>query len=82
MKMILNPGRWSGRALFILLMTAAVSQAAETVLPVAVFDFESKDESVRDLGPKVATLMNAYLSAEPQIDDGGARGVGQSAWRT
>ena len=36
-------------------------------LPVAVFDFESKDENVRDLGPKVATLVNANLSAEPQI---------------
>src|SRR5664279_3864109 len=36
-------------------------------LPVAVFDFESKDEAVRDLGPKVATLVNANLSAEPNL---------------
>jgi hypothetical protein len=36
-------------------------------LTVAVFDFESRDEAVRDLGPKVATLLNASLSAEPQI---------------
>src|ERR1051325_3566636 len=42
-------------------------QAAQDVLSVAVFDFESKDEAVRDLGPKVATLLNANLSAEPQI---------------
>jgi len=36
-------------------------------LPVAVFDFESKDENVRDLGAKVATLVNASLSAEPSL---------------
>jgi len=37
------------------------------VLTVAIFDFESKDEAVRDLGPKVATLINANLSAEPAL---------------
>ncbi len=37
------------------------------VLTVAVFDFSSSDESVRDLGPKVATLVNANLSADPNI---------------
>ena len=37
------------------------------ILTVAIFDFESRDEAVRDLGPKVATLINANLSAEPQI---------------
>jgi hypothetical protein len=36
-------------------------------LPVAVFDFESKDENVSGLGPKVATLVNASLSAEPNL---------------
>jgi hypothetical protein len=41
--------------------------AAEDILTIAVFDFESKDENVRDLGPKVATLVNAMLSAEPQL---------------
>ena len=44
-----------------------VRAATNDVLTVAVFDFESKDEAVRDLGPKVATLVNANLSAEPQI---------------
>lgn len=39
----------------------------QEVFTVAVFDFDSKDEAVRDLGPKVATLINAQLSAEPQI---------------
>lgn len=38
-----------------------------TVLTLAVFDFESKDEAVRDLGPKVATILNAVLSAEPSL---------------
>jgi hypothetical protein len=50
-----------------LLFLAATCRAAEDVLTVAVFDFDSKDESVLDLGPKVATLINANLSAEPQI---------------
>ena len=43
------------------------SAASPEVLSVAVFDFESKDEAVRDLGPKIATLLSANLSAEPQI---------------
>src|SRR3954466_6399660 len=50
----------------IILLTAPALHAAE-VLTVAIFDFESKDEAVRDLGPKIATLVNANLSAEPQI---------------
>lgn len=41
--------------------------AADQVLTVAVFDFDSKDESVRDLGPRVATLLNANLSADADI---------------
>jgi hypothetical protein len=40
---------------------------AADVLTVAVFDFDSKDEAVRDLGPKVATLVNANLSADPDL---------------
>lgn len=44
-----------------------VHAAEPEVLTVAVFDFESKDEAVRDLGPKVATLINAALSAEPSV---------------
>ena len=46
---------------------AATNAATANVLTVAVFDFESKDEAVRDLGPKVATLINATLSAEPLL---------------
>jgi hypothetical protein len=41
--------------------------AEPQMLTVAVFDFESKDEAVHDLGPKVGTLVNAALSAEPQL---------------
>lgn len=49
-------------------LLGATARAADTdVLTVAIFDFESKDEAVHDLGPKVATLVNANLSAEPQI---------------
>jgi curli production assembly/transport component CsgG len=52
---------------FALLFGAAFGRAADLVLPVAVFNFESKDEAVRDLGPKVSTLVSTFLSAEPQI---------------
>ena len=37
------------------------------MLSVAVFDFESRDEAVHDLGPKVATLVSAQLSADPRV---------------
>jgi len=52
-----------------LLLAAGATARAVTndVLTVAVFDFDSRDEAVRDLGPKVATLVNADLSVEPQI---------------
>src|SRR6266480_3232618 len=36
-------------------------------MTVAVFNFESTDEGLRDLGPKAATLINATLSAEADI---------------
>lgn len=56
--------------LFVLLaaisMTSGVLRAAD-VLTVAVFDFESKDEAVRDLGPKIATIVSANLSADPNV---------------
>lgn len=49
------------------LVLMAGKTLADDVLTVAVFDFESRDEAVRDLGPKVATLVNANLSAEPNL---------------
>ena len=48
-------------------LAARPEPAGEQSLTVAIFDFESKDEGVRDLGPKVATLLNANLSADPRI---------------
>jgi hypothetical protein len=52
----------------VLLAASAFKAAADTnVLTVAVFDFESKDEAVRDFGTKVAALVTANLSADPQI---------------
>ena len=50
-----------------LILNAGKSFATNEVLTVAVFDFESKDEAVRDLGPKISTLLNANLSANPDI---------------
>lgn len=52
--------------LLALALTGTTAFAAD-ILTVAVFDFESHDEGIRDLGPKVATLLNANLSAEPQL---------------
>lgn len=49
------------------LFAAATAPAGEQILTVAVFNFETPDETVRDLGPKIATLINATLSAEAQI---------------
>jgi Curli production assembly/transport component CsgG len=62
MKMFLKPG-----LLGALLLTAGKILAADAVLTVAVFDFDSQDEAVRGLGPKVAELVNVNLSANPQI---------------
>ena len=54
--------------LAILLLAGSLAHAAPGgVLTVAVFDFDSKDEAVRDLGPKVATLINANLSIQPDL---------------
>ncbi len=54
--------------LTLLLFTGPLLHAAPgDVLTVAIFDFDSRDENVHDLGPKIATLVNANLSAEPQI---------------
>ena len=50
-----------------LVLATSLARAADAALTVAIFDFESRDEGVRDLGPKVATLLNADLSAEPTI---------------
>ncbi len=69
-----DDGRPSCRNLFVVTLTLlllatglAARAATQEILTVAVFDFESKDEAVRDLGPKVAALINANLSDEPQI---------------
>jgi hypothetical protein len=34
---------------------------------VAIFDFESREEGVRDLGPKLAALLSARLSLDPNF---------------
>jgi RNA-binding protein YhbY len=49
------------------LAIAAPALKAADFISVAVLDFESKDEAVKDLGPKAATLINAQLSAQPDL---------------
>src|SRR4051812_8933269 len=51
----------------LLVCAPSICRAAPEVLTVAVFDFESKDDAVRDLGPKIATLVSATLSSDPAI---------------
>ena len=59
---------WFLIVLALLLAAVLPLRAAEPdILTVAIFDFESRDENVRDLGQKVSSLLNATLSAEPQI---------------
>ena len=41
--------------------------AAPDILTVAVFDFESKDENVLGLGPKISALVAANFSMSPRI---------------
>ena len=54
--------------LALLVLTCAVGRVmAEETLTVAVFDFESKDEGMREMGAKIAVLISANLSAEPNI---------------
>jgi hypothetical protein len=54
-------------ALLWLAPSLATRAGGTDVLTVAIFDFESKEETVQGLGPKIAALINANLSAEPQI---------------
>ena len=46
------------------LLLCAPAFAAAPPLTVAVFNFEAADDGLRDAGPKIATLLNALLSAE------------------
>jgi hypothetical protein len=49
-------------------LVATISLYAKPEPPsVAIFDFESKEEAVKDLGSKVATLLNIHLSADPNL---------------
>jgi len=50
------------------LVPPATARAAESqVLTIAVFDFEAKEDLGKDFGAQAATLVNAQLSAEPDL---------------
>ncbi len=51
----------------LLALAATTLTAKDEVYTVAVFNFETPDETIKDLGPKIATLLTANLSAEPQV---------------
>ncbi len=49
-------------------VTAALGLRAEqNPWTVAIFDFETKEEAIKYLGPKIANLLNAQLSADPKL---------------
>src|SRR5258705_13657010 len=51
-----------------LLAAAAISlRADQKPLTIAILDFETREEAVRDLGPKIANLLNAQLSADANL---------------
>ncbi|MCG3147464.1 MAG: hypothetical protein PCFJNLEI_00904 [Verrucomicrobiae bacterium] len=54
-------------ALIAFTLPAFAADPPAQILSVAVFDFESKDEAIRDLGPKVASLINVRLSVDPNL---------------
>jgi hypothetical protein len=55
-------------AAFILFAIITIARAADPDdLTVAVFDFESQSEDTPDLGKQISTLVDASLSAEPNI---------------
>jgi hypothetical protein len=62
------------KSFFLMLMVLAsngIVQAEPTAKPtpltVAIFDFESKDEGLREAGPKVSAIINAQLSTQADI---------------
>ncbi|MEQ1858548.1 MAG: CsgG/HfaB family protein [Chthoniobacteraceae bacterium] len=50
-----------------LLLAIATLHAADAPLSIAVFDFQSPEEGVRDLGPKITSLVTAQLSADARL---------------
>lgn len=56
----------AGLFLFLAVALQARGTAAE-ILTVAVFDFDARDDGMRDAGRNVATLIAANLSADPHI---------------
>jgi hypothetical protein len=50
-----------------LLMLGRLNAGAAEAFSVAVFDFDAREEAIGNLGPQVATLVTATLSAEPQL---------------
>lgn len=56
--------------LIIILLLATINwrtQAEKQPITVAVFDFESKEEGLREVGPKVSSIINAQLSVQAGI---------------
>lgn len=49
------------------LLASAFTTRADDPLPIAVFDFQAADRSLEKKGAEVALLLNALLSAQPEV---------------
>src|SRR5882762_10547142 len=54
-------------AVLVLAATAGSVRAEQNPLTAAIFDFETREEGIKDLGPKIANLLNAQLSSNPNL---------------
>lgn len=54
-------------ALGLAVLTLTAQAASSGPVSIAVLNFESPDEGIRDLGAKVTSLVSALLSAEPNL---------------
>src|SRR3954453_5262499 len=57
------------RSLLMMLLLAGILSAAAAPAPLtlAILDFESREDALKDLGPKIANLLNAHLSTDANL---------------
>ena len=53
--------------LLLTVLGLGLAQAAPAPLTLAVFDFQSPEEGIRELGPKVSALVGANLSTDSRL---------------
>ena len=53
--------------LLLTVLGLGLAHAAPAPLTLAVFDFQSPEEGIRELGPKVSALVGANLSTDSRL---------------